>query len=92
MLRNSRITELVKSDAHLMAFLEKNFDRPAVSHVKREFLKRDLLVLKNSKLDLVHYASLIREIRERGGMELTGTTILFAQELEVTFGKHGFNK
>lgn len=89
-IRDTTVIGLLKNDDILMAFLEKHFDTIAISPVKREFLKRDLVELKNSSLDLVHYSSLIKEIKEKGGMKVTEEHPLFSQELRVICEKYGF--
>ena len=90
MLRDNRINELLKTDEALSRFMEKHCDIVSISPIKKEFLKRDLIELKRTSLDLVHYSSLIKEIKERGGMELAGSPVLFIQELNVIFQKYGF--
>jgi hypothetical protein len=89
-IRDNTLNILLKNDDALMAFLEKHFDTIAISPVKREFLKRDLVELKNSSLDLVHYSSLIKETKEKGGMMITEEHHLFSQELRVICEKYGF--
>lgn len=89
-IRNGTINSLLKNDDSLMAFLEKHFDTIAISPVKREFLKRDLVEIKNSSLDLVHYSSLIKEIKETGNSVAIKGHSLFHLELKVIFEKYGF--
>lgn len=69
-IRDNKIYDLIKTDDSLMAFLEKHYTTFAISAVKREFLKRDLIELKSTSLDLVHYSSLIKEIMETGNLLL----------------------
>ena len=61
--RDRQISELIK-DSFLMSFLEEHYDTFAISAVKKEFLKRDLKELQNSSLDLAHYSSLIKQMKE----------------------------
>lgn len=89
-IRNTTVIGLLKNDDALIAFLEVHFDTISISAVKREFLRRDLGELKNSSLDLVHYSSLIKEIKEKGGMKVIGEHPLFDQELRVICEKYGF--
>lgn len=89
-IRNNTINGLLKNEDCLMAFLEKHFDTIAISPVKREFLKRDLVELKDSSLDLVHYSSLIKEIKEKGNMTVNKDHPLFNQELKLICEKYGF--
>lgn len=88
--RDTIINDLLENDSTLMAFLEVHFDTIAISSVKREFLKRDLVELKNSSLDLVHYSSLIKEIKETGNSVSIEGHSLFHLELKVIFEKYGF--
>jgi hypothetical protein len=86
--RDEHLKELL-NDSTLMNFLEAQYDVFQISSVRREFLKRDLTDLKNTSLDLVHYAALIRDMKEG-----TSTTIaehpLFLEELRNIFKKYGF--
>ena len=86
--RHARIQELLK-DSNLMSFLEEHYDVFQISSVRREFLKRDLTELKDSSLDLVQYASLIKDIKENGATGLQKHP-LFLQELNGIFKKYGF--
>lgn len=88
-IRDSVISNLLKSDDSLMSFLEKHYNTIAISSVKKEFLKRDLNELKDSTLDLVHYSSLIKEIRETGNLSSWEKHPLFQYELKVIFQKYG---
>jgi hypothetical protein len=63
----------------------------SISAVKAEFLIRDLKELLISPVDLVHYAALIKEIRESNSAGLSnGNKDLFYKELEVIFDKYKF--
>lgn len=89
-IRDTTVISLLKNDDALMAFLEEHFDTIAISPVKQEFLKRELVELKNSSLDLVHYSSLIKEIKEKGYMMVNKDLPLFNQELKLICEKYGF--
>lgn len=89
-IRDSKINELLKTDDALMAFLEEHYNTLAISPIKREFLKRDLIELKDTSLDLVHYASLIKEVKEIGNLLLIEGHPLFNLELKAIFERHGF--
>jgi hypothetical protein len=86
--RHACIKELLQ-DSNLMSFLEAQYDVFQISSVRREFLKRDLLELKDSSLDRVHYASLIKDIKENGSVELQQHP-LFLSELREIFKKYYF--
>ncbi len=88
-VRDSTINAILKNDDSLMSFLEEHYDTIAISSVKQEFLKRDLNELKNSSLDLVHYSSLIKEIKETGNLISREGHPLFHHELRVIFQKYG---
>ena len=88
-LRNQRLLELARHDDALMDLLEELYNTVAISAVKREFIKRDLQELRSSSLDLVHYSSLISEIKKTGDSGIAGTSKLFVDELKQIFKKYG---
>lgn len=88
LLRNHRINELLRNNEALLKFLEKRHGIHGLSAIKREFLKRDLSILKRSKLNELHYAPLIREIQEKGGIGLVHSNTLFNLELGEIFRKY----
>lgn len=90
MLRDQRLTELAQNDSVLDKFLQKNYDTFAISRVKKEFLKRDLLLLKKSSLDEIRYAILIKSIQQQGGQQLVEFNAFFHKELHEVFLSHGF--
>lgn len=86
--RDSVIQKLFR-EPDLMTFLEDRYGVFQISAVRKEFLKRDLTELKNSSVDLVHYASLIREIKESSNAAWQESS-LFLTELDILFKKYGF--
>lgn len=86
--RDSTIQKLLQ-EVNLMAFLEDRYGVFQISNVRKEFLKRDLLELKNTSVDLVHYASLIKEIKENSNAAWQEHD-LFLTELDILFKKYGF--
>jgi hypothetical protein len=78
-VRNTYLTELMKED-RLMAYLEENF------------IKRDLKELRDSSLDLVHYASIIRDTKILGSNLFTPEHPLLEIELNAIFKKYGLAK
>jgi hypothetical protein len=63
----------------------------SISAIKVEFLIRDLKELLISPVDLVHYAALIKEIKENNSAGLSnGSKDLFYKELEIIFDKYRF--
>ncbi len=89
-IRDSKINDLLKTDDSMMSFLEEHYNTIAMSPIKREFLKRDLIELKGTSLDLVHYSSLIKEVKEIGNLLLMEGHPLFNLELKAIFQRHGF--
>lgn len=89
-LRNNRIQSLLRTP-DLMAFLEDNFSTVAVSAVKLEFLKRDLKTLSQSTLDLVHYSSALRQIKE-SNPDVKACLALIEEEMKTLAAKYGYEK
>ena len=86
--RDERLKELL-NDTRLMDFLEAQYDIFQISSVRKEFLKRDLIDLKNTPLDLVHYAALIRDMKD-GTAAPVADHPLFLEELRNIFKKYSF--
>lgn len=89
-VRDNAIQQFLSNDESLMDFLEAHYNTLAISVVKKEFLKRDLAELQASKLDLVHYSSLIKELKEQPGNPVTDSHPLFVNELKALLLKYGF--
>ncbi len=87
--RNQLITSVMTDDG-IKIFIETHFDSFEISRVKSEFLKRDLKELQNSQLDLVHYAALIRLMKEQNKEIPIENYPLFMEELKTVFKKYGF--
>jgi hypothetical protein len=87
--RNQQIDELMK-DSVLMAFLEHYYNTIAISDVKKEFLRRDLIELKKSPLDLSYYSSLITKMKETNTSMVDNAHKLFLSELKGLFQRQGF--
>jgi hypothetical protein len=62
-VRNHFIDELM-DEAALMEFIKEHFNTIAISAGKIDFVRKKLLELKTSPLDLVEYSSLIRLANE----------------------------
>lgn len=88
-LRDQRLQELSRHDDALLDVLEELYNTIAISAVKREFMKRDLLELRGTSLDLVHYATLITEIKKTGDTGIAETSSLFVDEMKQIFKKYG---
>lgn len=88
-LRNDLVKEFLNDDA-LRSYFQKEFNKD-ISAVKLEFLKRDLKELLISPVDLSHYSSLIKQIRESNSASLAeGNQDLFYREIDSIFKKYNF--
>lgn len=85
-IRDARIRNLMR-DPDLLSFLEEHFDVVALSLIKKEFLKRELQELTASSLDLVHYGTLIREMRD-STVPVSYDNPLFNSELKSIFQRY----
>ena len=85
--RDQQIDELMK-DPVLMAFLEHYYNTIAISDIKKEFLRRDLIELKKSPLDLSYYSSLITKMKESNTSKVDNHK-LFLAELKTLLQKQG---
>jgi hypothetical protein len=88
--RDKAINDLFVDNA-LDEFLETHFSVFVISKVKREFICRDLISLRNASLDLVHYAELIKSGKDNPH-ESAAWNDLLLKELFVIFAKYGFEK
>lgn len=79
------------SDAPLLVFAEQHFYTIAISPIKMEFLKRDLKELRDTSLDLVHYAGLLRESKEHGTIISSNHPLILSQIFSI-FSKYGIHK
>lgn len=89
-LRDSRIHELLQHEDKLQLFLEKHCDVIAISPVRKQFLKKDLMELKMSGLDLTHYSSLLKESKASGSVRPDRMDELFILEFQLLFDKYKF--
>ena len=89
-LRDHKIGSLLQTP-DLMNFLLEHYNTFTISPVKLEFLRRDLKELLQSPLDLAHYSSSIRQIKEANydGRECFK---LIEQEVRKLIEKYGFEK
>ncbi len=88
-VRDQSIDDLLK-ESSLNSFLETHYDTLFVSQIKLEFMKRSLKELQNSSLDLAHYSSLIRKLKELSTVALDVNHPLFLNELKSLFERQGF--
>lgn len=88
-LRNELIKEFLV-DENIRSYFHKEYHRE-LSAIKLEFLKRDLKELLISPVDLSHYSSLIKQIRESNSASLAeGNQELFYKEIEAIFKKYNY--
>jgi hypothetical protein len=88
-VRNDLIKDFLVNDNAEKYFVQQ-YQKP-LSRIKLEFLMRDLRELLISPVDLVHYSSLIKDIRETNSANLSsGNNQLFYKELELIFGKYKY--
>lgn len=85
--RNSLISGLL-SDPSLMSYVKSHFHITTISPVRLEFLKRELKQQRDSPLDLVHYSSLIKELKIQWRENLPDDHPMFEQELMSIFKKY----
>jgi len=86
--RQGEVIREYLNDSVLRAYFKQRYNRE-ISSVKLEFLKRDLRDLTKAHLDLVHYAALIKQMKELNSDALPdGGDAYFLQELEVIFKKY----
>lgn len=85
--RDSLIQGFLSGSA-LTSFLDDHFGVSSLSPIKLEFLKRDLKELQNSSLDLVHYSSLIKHLKEGHPETSVNDHPLVMQELKAIFQKY----
>lgn len=88
--RNDHVREFLE-DNTLQHFFAEHYHVEQLSPIKLEFLKRDLKVLSTSSVDLVHYASVIKDMKESNTLTITAQhELFFFQELEGIFKKYIF--
>jgi hypothetical protein len=89
-VRNDLVKDFLIKDNSQNYFAE-HYNKP-LSTIKLEFLRRDLSELLISPVDLVHYSSLIKEIRETNSASLSkgNNDELFYKELELIFDKYKY--
>ena len=88
-LRNQLVKEFLV-DENLRTYFQKEYQRD-LSIIKLEFLKRDLKELLISPVDLSHYSSLIKQIRECNTASLAeGNQELFYKEIDAIFKKYNY--
>ena len=87
-LRNDLIKDFL-DERHLKDYLSNQFRVNDLSHIKIEFIKKDLKELLISPVNTNHYQGLIEQIRETDSAGLAETNeTLFYKELEYIFKRY----
>jgi hypothetical protein len=88
-IRNDLIKDFLLGD-NLNTYFNEEYNKE-LSNVKTEFLKRDLKELLIAPVDLSHYSTLIKYIRESNTASLAnGNQDLFYKELELIFNRYNY--
>jgi hypothetical protein len=88
-IRNDLIKDFL-DEKKLKLFFAEQYDKD-LSPIKIEFLKRGLRELLIAPVDLIHYSSLIKKIRETNSASLSQVNHeLFYKELELIFKKYNY--
>jgi hypothetical protein len=88
-LRNAIIKGFLL-DENLVPYFKSRFTKE-LTDVKKQFLKKDLTELLISPVDLAHYSSLIKEIKESNSTSpALHNEGLFYEELNPIFAKYTF--
>ncbi len=88
-VRNGLIRDFL-NDETILSYFREQYDKD-LSHIKLEFLKRDLKELMGSPVDLPHYALLIKQMQEQNTASITSSNYeLFYKELERIFKKYNY--
>jgi hypothetical protein len=88
-IRNDLIKDFLLGD-NLNTYFNEEYNKE-LSNVKAEFLKRDLKELLIAPVDLSHYSTLIKYIRESNTASLAnGNQDLFYKELELIFNRYNY--
>jgi len=82
-----RVLSRLQQDSELQRFLEEQFEIFGLSAVRTEFLKRDLRELRDTSLDLVHYSSLLKQLKENRALTVDESHSLILMELKKIFEK-----
>src|SRR5688572_15996012 len=86
-LRNELIRHFL-DEKNLLAYFKKHF-KYKLTAIRIEFIKKELQDLLLSPVDLVHYSTLLMEMKHAGTASLTSKNEdLFYEELEEIFKKY----
>lgn len=80
--RDSYITEFLTA-------IQRGKKLQSLSKIRVEFLKRDLIEIKCASLDLVHYASLIKHLKEVNSQDVDRQHLLIRDEIFSVVRKYG---
>lgn len=87
-LRNDLAKDFLE-EQNLISYFKEHYNRNELNLIRIEFIKKELRDLLIAPVDLVHYASLIIEMKQAGTASLTGKNgNLFYEELDKIFRKY----
>ncbi|MBX2956209.1 MAG: hypothetical protein KF846_08630 [Cyclobacteriaceae bacterium] len=87
-LRNSLIKDFL-DEANLIRYFAEQYRHMHLNTRKLEFIKKELRELLDAPVDLVHYASLLLEMKQEGTASITASHHkLFYDELEKIFSRY----
>jgi hypothetical protein len=89
-LRNSLINDFL-NDATLIDYFSRQFNNITLNTRRIEFIKKELRDLVNAPVDLVHYAPVLLEMKQKGAASIAEKyEKLFYAELEKIFARYTF--
>lgn len=87
-LRNDLIKDFLEEQT-LRAYFKEHYNRKELNAIRIEFIKKELQDLLITPVDLVHYASILIEMKQAGTASLAGKNEnLFYEELDKVFRKY----
>ncbi|HTH55927.1 MAG TPA: hypothetical protein VL728_07755 [Cyclobacteriaceae bacterium] len=85
-----RLIDDLLNEPLMMDFVLEHFNTVAMTQVKLDYIKRGLIELKGSHLDLAHYSPLIKQMKETQTTLVNANHRLFLMQLKAEFKKYGF--
>ena len=87
-LRNDLIKDFL-DERFLLSYFSEIYNRKELTHVKIQFIKRDLKEMLIEPVDLNHYGELIKQIRETNSASIAEKNEkLFYQDIEKVFKQY----
>ena len=89
-LRNELIKEFL-DDKNLVAYFAEQFHQKELNNRRVEFIKKELRELLIAPVDLVHYSTILLEMKQDGTASISAKNEkLFYDELEKIFKRYVF--